>query len=46
MNLAYAFVAPDSVAKTGLMVDMLGGPVPAKFIPMGPYDPENARVRS
>jgi dimethylglycine dehydrogenase len=44
LNLAYAFVdveMPDAV-----QIDVLGTLVPAKTIPMGPYDPDYSRMRS
>ncbi|WP_420862432.1 GcvT family protein [Algirhabdus cladophorae] len=44
LNLAYAFVKPD--CPEAVTVDVLGGPVAAKIIPMGPYDPENTRVKA
>ncbi len=46
-NLAYAFVKPDFAEDgTTLVVDVLGQRVPAKVIPMGPYDPDYSQMRS
>jgi dimethylglycine dehydrogenase len=46
-NLAYAFVEPF-LAETGsaIEIDILGEMVPARIVPMGPYDPEYTRIRS
>jgi dimethylglycine dehydrogenase len=47
LNLAYAFVDPDRARPgTRLEVDVVGMRLPARVIPMGPYDPKNARVRA
>lgn len=47
MNLAYAFVDPEyAEAGRALQLDLLGEWVTATVIPSGPYDPDNARVRS
>jgi len=46
LNLAYAFVDPDLAADgTEMEVDALGTRVAATVIPMGPYDPENTRIK-
>ncbi len=46
-NLAYAFVDPDFAAEgRALGVDVLGTIVPASVVAMGPYDPENKRLRA
>jgi len=47
LNLAYAFVEPElAVVNTDLKIDVLGKPVAAKVIDMGPYDPSHGRMRS
>ncbi len=46
-NLAYAFVDPSlSAPGSSVTVDILGAPVAAEVIPMGPYDPEYTRLKS
>ncbi|SMX43898.1 GcvT family protein [Octadecabacter ascidiaceicola] len=46
-NLAYAFIKPEySADSTTFEVDVLGKRVPAKVIPMGPYDPDYSLMRS
>ncbi|MEM6941265.1 MAG: FAD-dependent oxidoreductase [Pseudomonadota bacterium] len=47
MNLAYAFVDPSVAADgTAVDIDICGLRVGAEVIPMGPYDPSFARMRS
>jgi|GEM_PF-6680467 len=47
MNLAYAFVQPTLANPgTALEVEVIGAPVAAKVIPIGPFDPDLKRVRS
>ncbi len=45
-NLSYAFVDPDqSQIGTTLQLDLLGERIPVTVMEMGPYDPENARLK-
>ncbi|PIB24116.1 FAD-dependent oxidoreductase [Amylibacter kogurei] len=47
LNLAYAFVDPAiGVPDTQVTVDIIGEPIAARVIEMGPYDPSYARMRA
>ncbi|MDQ2092354.1 GcvT family protein [Marimonas arenosa] len=47
LNLAYAYVQPFCARDSSeVTIDILGAPVPARVMPMSPYDPDHEKMRA